>query len=131
MTNTGIGYGQDTELDNLLDDLAGTAWFPGMSDILNGFATMAAAIADGDLSVDASQTLAAVLAGSPDGTDILTLLGHLVAHVADSDTNPTLRTLPAGHQELARKHAARLTYHLTDDWLHQHASEIAAAIDGI
>lgn len=114
-----------TELGGVLDDLAGI--HAGIDLIRDGIRHLALE----RHSADRTQTLTAVLAGSPDGTDILTALGLLVARLTDADTNPALRNLPFEQQKEARRQGEALAYDLADPELHQHASEAAAAIDGI
>jgi hypothetical protein len=114
-----------TELGDLLEDLAGI--HAGMDLIRDGIRL----IATDRLTTDQTQTLNAALAGSSDGTDALTLVALLVARISNADTNPALRTLPFEQQKTAQLHGENLVHHLADDELHQHASEAAAAIDGI
>lgn len=83
------------------------------------------------LDTDKTQTVIGFLAGMSDGTDVLTALAHLVARLSNADTNPSLRTLPLDQQKTAQHHGEQAQFHLTDEWLHQHASEASAAIDGI
>ncbi|MFD9004418.1 hypothetical protein ACFV0T_26255 [Streptomyces sp. NPDC059582] len=113
-----------TELGNLLDDLAGC--HPGIDLIRDGLRL----IALDQHTPDTTQTLVAYLAGSA-GADILTAIGQTVAHLTSPDTNPALRTLPDDQQKTAQHHGENLVHHLADPDLHQHASEAAAAIDGI
>ena len=83
------------------------------------------------LTPDETQTLIARLAGSSENDDVLTALAHLIARLSNADTNPSLRTLPLDQQKTAQHHGEQAQFHLTDEWLHQHASEASAAIDGI
>lgn len=115
----------DDNLADVLDSLAGV--HAGIDLIRDGIRL----IALDRHTTDGTQTLIAVLAGSTDGTDILTALGLLVARLSNADTNPSLRTLPLDQQKEAQHHGEQAQFHLADDWLHQHASEAAAAIDGI
>lgn len=113
-----------TNLGDLLEDLAGV--HPGIDLIRDGLRLLA----HDRLTVDQTQTLCAALAGSPDGTDLITAVGLLVSRLTDADTNPALRTLPFEQQKTAQLHGENLVHHLADDDLHQHASEAAAAITG-
>ena len=113
-----------TELGGLLEDLAGV--HPGIDLIRDGIRL----IAHDRLTTDQTQTLCAALAGSADGTDLLTAIGLLVARLTDADSNPALRTLPLEQQKAIGLHGERLVFDLADDDLHQHASEAAAAITG-
>jgi hypothetical protein len=117
-----------TELGDVLDDLAGFAWIPGIGQILAGFRETAEAAAAGHLTTDQTQTTLAVTAGSP-GVDLLTVLGLLARHL--TDTNPALAAIPDDARKEAQRHTENLVRHLADDELHQHASEAAAAVDGI
>ncbi|MEV6165712.1 hypothetical protein AB0L71_28130 [Streptomyces sp. NPDC052052] len=119
----------DTELADTLDLLDGFSLLPGIEDILTGIQKAAAAAEVGDLDPDATQTLLAALAGA-DEANVLTALAYLIGQLSDADTNPTLRTLPIDQQEQARKHGSAARYELLDPYLHQHASEASAAIDG-
>ncbi|WP_331746845.1 hypothetical protein [Streptomyces sp. NBC_00842] len=114
----------DDELAGVLDDLAGV--HPGIDLIRDGIRLLAL----DRHSPDKTQTLLATLAGSSDGTDILTALAHLIARLSTADTNPALRTLPLDRQKEAQRHGEQALFALTDPWLHQHASEASAAITG-
>jgi hypothetical protein len=111
-----------TELGNLLDGLAYV--HAGIDLIRDGIRHLATA----RLGVDDTQTLAATLAGSEGGTDVLTAIGLLVARITNPDTNPCLRGLPFDAQKQAQQHGEALVYDLADPDLHQHASEASAAI---
>ncbi|MFF2411760.1 hypothetical protein [Streptomyces sp. NPDC058092] len=112
----------DDDLAGVLDDLAGI--HAGIDLLRDGIRLLAL----DRHSADKTQTLLATLAGSSDGTDILTALAHLVARLATADTNPALRNLPLDRQKLAQHHSEQALYALTDPNLHQHASEASAAI---
>jgi hypothetical protein len=79
-------------------------------------------------TLDRTQTLAVTLAGSPDGTDVLTAIGYLVARLTNPDTNPTLRTLDFDQQKNTQQAGERLIYDLADPALHQHASDASGHI---
>jgi hypothetical protein len=116
----------DDELAGLFDDLA-CVRDVGIDQILSGLRHIALA----RHSIDHSQTLTATLAGGVDGTNIVTAIGHIIARLADAESNPALRTLPLEQQKTARlagEHAFRA---LADPDLHQTASETCAAIDGV
>ncbi|WP_331728817.1 hypothetical protein OG693_39480 (plasmid) [Streptomyces sp. NBC_01259] len=115
-----------TELDNVLDDLTGLSWLPGIAQILDGIRKAQTAISQGDLTTDATQTLIAGIAGSA-GADLITALAHLTAHAA-SGVNPSLRTLPLDQQKDAQRYGELVVYDLSDPKLHQAASEASAAI---
>lgn len=112
----------DTELGYLLDDLDGI--HPGIDLIRDGIRHLA----HSRLTVDQTQTLAVTLAGSPDGTDLLTAIGLLTARLLNADQNPALRTLDLTAQKDTRLHGERLTFDLADPDLHQHASNASGSI---
>lgn len=111
-----------TDLGDLLEELRGI--HAGIDLILDGLRH----IAHDRHTIDRTQTLCAALAGTD--CDVITAIAHLVARLADPDTNPALRTLPLDQQKAARLAGEQTAYALTDPDLHQHASETAAAIDG-
>ncbi|MEU5660100.1 hypothetical protein ABZ802_31455 [Streptomyces sp. NPDC047737] len=116
-----------TDLDDVLDDLAGLTWIPGINTILTGIRETQDAINEGHLTLDATQTLLAGTAGSA-GADLVTALAHLVTTATNPDTNPTLRRLPLDQQKETQHHGEIALYNLTDTDLHQPASEASAAI---
>ncbi|MFF7335424.1 hypothetical protein [Streptomyces sp. NPDC008150] len=81
-----------TPLQDTLDDLSGYDWIPGVTQIVDGIRSAQHAVAAGQLSLDATQTLLSLL-GNPNGPDLLTALAHLVQHVT-SPANPSLGALP-------------------------------------
>ncbi|MER6092424.1 hypothetical protein [Streptomyces bluensis] len=113
----------DPELAGLLEDLAGI--HPGIDLILDGIRLLALDRHD----LDATQLLTVTLAGSPDGTDVLTAIGLLVARLTNPDSNPALRTIPFDQQKEAQRAGEALVFALADPDLHQHASNACAAID--
>ncbi|NUS25053.1 MAG: hypothetical protein HOV92_12635 [Streptomyces sp.] len=113
----------DSELGGVLQDLAG--FHRGIDLIRDGLRLLAR----DRLTVDQTQTLCAVLAGS-EGVDLLTAVGLLVQRLTTADTNPCLRILDDEQRKTAALHGERLVFDLADPDLHQHASEAAAAIDG-
>jgi hypothetical protein len=112
----------DPELAGLIDDLAGID--PAI-DLLRDAARL---IALSRHSVDKTQLLTVTLAGSPDGTDVLTLIGLLVTRLTNADSNPALRTLSLDRQKDTQLHGELLVHHLADPDLHQHASNASGAI---
>ncbi|MER6249355.1 hypothetical protein [Streptomyces griseorubiginosus] len=114
----------DSELEGLLDDLAGV--HPGIDLIRDGLRLVAL----DRHTVDMTQTLVAVLAGGSDGLNLINTIGQVIARLADADTNPALRTLPLDVQKTARREGQNAAYWLADPELHQTASETSAAIDG-
>ncbi|MFE1949900.1 hypothetical protein ACFW9D_05460 [Streptomyces sp. NPDC059524] len=111
-----------TELGGILADLEGI--HAGIDLIRDGIRL----IAHDRLSVDQTQTLIATLAGSPD-CDITSAIAHLVARLADADTNPALRSLSRPAQKEAQHLGEQIVFDLTDPELHQPAADLAAAID--
>lgn len=113
----------DTELAGLLEDLTDVQ-DEGIDLIVAGIRHIALK----RLTVDQTQTLAVTLAGSPDGTDVLTAIGLLTARLLNADTNPALRTLPLTAQKNTQLHGELLVHHLADHDLHQHASNASGSI---
>lgn len=112
----------DDNLAGVLDDLTGI--HPGIDLLRDGIRLLALDRHD----QDKTQTLLAALAGSSDGTDIVTALAHLIARLANAHSNPCLHTLPLQRQKDAQQHGEHALFALTDPDLHQHASEASAAI---
>jgi hypothetical protein len=117
-----VGPLKGTELGGLLDDLAGV--HAGIDLIRDGLRLIALE----RHSLDRTQTLAVTLAGSPDGTDVLTALALTVARLTNPDANPCLRTLGFDQQKDTQQAGERLLYAITDPDLHQHASDASGAI---
>jgi hypothetical protein len=111
-----------TELGGLLEDLAG--FHPGIDLIRDGIRLLAL----DRHSLDRTQTLSAVLAGSTDGTDILTAIGLLVARLTNPESNPALRGLTFEQQKNTQKAGEALVFDLADPDLHQHAADAAGHI---
>lgn len=119
----------DDELAGLLEDLAG------IHPAIDMFCDAARLIALDRLDADnqrqpteMTQLLAVTLAGSPDGTDVITLVGLVVARILNADTNPALRGLSFEAQKETQRHGENLLRHLADPDLHQHASNASGAI---
>jgi len=112
----------DTELGLVLDDLAGI--HPGIDLIRDGIRLLAT----DRLTVALTQLLAVTLAGSPDGSDVLTAIGHLTARLTNADTNPALRTVSLTAQKNAQLAGENLLRHIQDPDLHQHASNASGSI---
>lgn len=114
----------DTELAGVLEDIA-EAQHPGIDLICDGIRLLALS----QHTVEKTQLLAVTLAGSPDGTDVLTAIAQLVARLTNADFNPALRDLPFDRQKNTQLHGERLVRHIADDNdLHQHASNASGAI---
>lgn len=128
MTTTHTPAGARTDLDNLLDDLTGFTWLPGITQILDGIRTTARAAATGHLDLDATQTLFAVLTGAADGTDLVGALAELTAQIATPDTNPALTHLDPHAQKRVQQHGEQARYALLEPDLHAPAAEASAAI---
>ncbi|WP_399559622.1 hypothetical protein OIA45_48595 (plasmid) [Streptomyces chartreusis] len=112
----------DTELGGLLEDLAG--FHAGIDLIRDGIRLLAL----DRHTADRTQTLSAVLAGSTDGTDVLTAIGLLVARLTNPESNPALRELTFEQQKNTQKAGEALVFDLADPDLHQHAADAAGHI---
>jgi hypothetical protein len=111
-----------TDLGDLLDDLDGI--HAGIDLISDGIRLLALE----RLTTEQTQTITVTLAGSPDGTDVLTAIGQLVARLTNPDSNPALRHLPFDRQKACQQAGEALVYDLADPALHQHAANASAAI---
>lgn len=111
-----------TELGDVLEDLNG--FDAGIDLIVDGLRLIALS----RHTTGNTQTLINALAGSADGTDILTAIGHLVARLTHPDTNPSLRTLSFDAQKNTQTAGEHLVRHLADPDLHQHAATACGAI---
>lgn len=111
-----------TELGGLLDDLDG---IHPVIDLLCDAMRLAAL---SRLTPEETQLLTVVLAGSPDGTDGIGLIGATVARITNPESNPCLRDLPFNRQKATQQAGERLVFDLADPDLHQHASDASAAI---
>lgn len=112
----------DTELGGVLYDLEGV--HPGIDLIRDGIRLLAL----DRLTLQQTQLLIVTLAGTTDGTDLLTAIGHLAARLTNPDSNPALRALPFDQQKNTQRNGENLLHHLTDPDLHQHASNASGAI---
>ncbi|MFD5899144.1 hypothetical protein [Streptomyces sp. NPDC060366] len=86
----------DPELAGVIEDTTGV--HAGIDLITQGIELLAL----DRLTTDRTQTVLATLAGS-EGADIITALALLVARLADSDSNPSLRGLPHPTQRTVRQ----------------------------
>jgi hypothetical protein len=119
----------DPELAGLIDDLTGI--HPAIDLICDAARLISLERLDADTSrkpADLTQLLAVTLAGSPDGTDVFTLIGRTTARILTADTNPALRGLSVDAQKQTQLHGEHLVRHLADPDLHQHASNASGAI---
>jgi hypothetical protein len=112
----------DDELAGLLDDTAGV--HAGIDLIRDGIRHLALA----RLTTDQTQTVIVTLAGSPDGTDLFTAIGLLVARLTNPDSNPSLRTLGFEQQKNTQRAGECLAFALADPDLHQHAADASGHI---
>ena len=112
-----------TDLGNLLEDLYGID--PGIDLMLDG----ARLIATSRHTINTTQVLIAVLAGSPDALDVISLPGLLVERLTNPDTNPALRTLPLDQQKNAAREGWLTAYHLNDPELRNSAANANAHLD--
>ncbi|MFF1444139.1 hypothetical protein [Streptomyces sp. NPDC058295] len=128
-------------LDDTLDDLSGFGWIPGLDQMLDGIRIAKEAAANGELSLDAAQTLLTLL-GNPDGPDLPEALAGLAADVTNPATNPTLDELTQNTnpdpdeiapdtvkelQRLGEQHVRDTADYTPRD----HTNEAAALISGI
>lgn len=116
-----------TDLDNLLADLSDTG-DEGIDLIVAGLLNIADRARAGALTPDHTQLLLAVLAASPDATDVLGALGLLVQEIT-ADTTPALHQLDDHARKTAARHGQETAFRLTDDYLRGPASEACAALD--
>ncbi|RSN50504.1 hypothetical protein DMH12_24790 [Streptomyces sp. WAC 04229] len=112
-----------TELGDCLEDLADI--HPGIDLIRDGLRLLA----HDRLDLNQTQVLLATLAGSPDSTDLLGAIGHLIARLSNPDTNPALRQLPLDQQKTAAHQGWLTTHNLTDPDLRNSAANANAALD--
>lgn len=118
----------DPELLDLLDDLDGFAWMPGMDLILAGVRQAAEAAADGSLTLDETQTQLAVIA-QPGGTDLTELLALLARTLTSPTHNRALDQLDADTaktvQRLGEVHAHETAVFAVREHTNQAAGLIA------
>jgi hypothetical protein len=113
-----------TEVGGLLEDLTGI--HAGIDLIRDGIRLLAL----NRLTLDQTQTIIAALAGGADGTNVVNLIGQLIARLATADSNPALRGLPYEQQKLVQLHGETTAFALAHDQLTQFASDTSAAITG-
>ncbi|MGW2725706.1 hypothetical protein [Streptomyces sp. NPDC001492] len=116
-------------LDDVLDDLTGFHWIPGVQAIVDGIRTTQQAAARGELSTDATQTLLSLL-GNPNGPDLQEALAGLAREITNPDSNPAIASLDPDTakqvQHLGELHAFdTATYAVRD-----HTNEAAGLITG-
>ncbi|MFJ6069073.1 hypothetical protein ACIQHU_39290 [Streptomyces tendae] len=112
-----------TDLGDTLEDLQGV--HAGIDLIRDGLRLLALDRHD----LNTTQVLLATLAGSPDSTDVLGALAHLITRLTNPDTNPALRALPLDQQKEATHQGWLTTHHLTDPDLRTSTSTACAALD--
>ncbi|MFB8182594.1 hypothetical protein ACFC8N_42725 [Streptomyces sp. NPDC055966] len=115
----------DDELAGRLEDLDGI--HAGIDLIRDGIRLLAL----DRHTIDRTQTVIAGLAGGADGTNLVATIGYLIARLANSDSNPALRTLPLDQQKDVQQAGEDACRMLTDPYVHQPAAEVCGAIDGI
>lgn len=81
-----------TTFDEILDDLSGFTWIPGIGQVIDGLCTTRTAAATGHLSVDGTQTLLTLL-GNPHGPDLIEALAGLAQDITNPTTNHALTDL--------------------------------------
>jgi len=125
MTSTTTAY--TTDLDELLADL-GDIDDGGMRLILAGIRDIADRARAGTLTRERTQLILAVLAASPDATDVLGAFGLLIGEIT-GDTTPALHRLTDKARKTAVRSGQEAAFRLTDDYLREPASEACAALD--
>lgn len=81
-----------SDLDDVLDDLDGFEWIPGLAQVLEGIRTIQDAARTGRLGLEETQTLL-VLLGNPDGPDLPEALARLAQEVTCPEVNRALTVL--------------------------------------
>lgn len=115
----------DPELEGLMEDLA-AVHDAGIEQILSGLRLICLS----RHSADRTQTLIAALAGGADGTNVVALIGQVIARLATADSNPALRGLDLEQQKRTQLHGETTGHVLAHPDLAQFASETCAAITG-
>lgn len=116
-----------TALDDILDDLAGFAWIPGVQQIVDGIEAAQQAAANGQMSTEATQTLLSML-GNPAGPDLQEALAGLARQITNPETNAALAGL---EPEIAKEvqHLGELHAFETAQFaVRDHTNEAAALI---
>ena len=114
-----------TELGGLLEDLTnGTNIHPGIHLIAAGIRTIAE---DPTLDRSAIQLLLAMLAGSPDGLDVIGAVAHLLEHLTTNP--PAIQALDEDRKKNLAHQGWLATYHLNDPTLRDPAANACAALD--
>lgn len=111
-----------TDLGDTLSVLDG--WHDGIDLIRDGLHL----IATDRLTLEQTQDITVALAGTSDGTDVLTALARLLARITNPDTNPSLRALDFDQQKKVQQAGEDLAFQLGDPRLHQHAATASGHI---
>lgn len=111
------------KISDLVDDLTG--FHPALDRLVAAFEDVITA----DLTADQSMAAVAVLGGLADG-NAATLLGLVLQHIANPDTNPALADLPAARKRKLRRLGSEYCAQIADDYLTDTAAEASAAIEG-
>lgn len=121
----GLPYGSD--LDDVLADLADTG-DPDIDLLVTGLRNIAHRARTGALSRERTQLLTAVIAASPDATDVVGALGLLLVELT-ADTTPVARQLTDQARKEAVHAGEQAAFLLTDPDLRDPASRACAALD--
>jgi hypothetical protein len=113
-----------TQITDLVDALTG--FHPALDRAVLALEDLAAA----DLDADRSQSVVAALGGLTDG-HMATLLGLVLRHIANPDTNRALAGLPEDRKQTLRRLGAEYAAAISDTYPTDLASEASAAIEGV
>ncbi|QLJ06708.1 hypothetical protein HZZ00_37390 (plasmid) [Streptomyces sp. NEAU-sy36] len=111
-----------TQITELAQDLIG--FHPALDTAVQALADLAAA----DLTTERSGAIVAALGGLADG-HLATLVGLVLRHIANPDTNPALAHLPADRQQDLRRLGAEYSAEIANHYLEQRAAEACAVIE--
>ena len=117
-----------TTLDEILDDLSGFTWIPGIGQVIDGLRTTRTAAATGQLTVDGTQTLLALL-GNPHGPDLIEALAGLAQTITNPTTNKALTDLDPQAVKTVQLEG-ELHAHETADWApREHTNQAAGLLN--
>lgn len=116
-----------SDLDDVLDDLDGFEWIPGLAQVLEGIRTIQDAARTGRLGLEATQTLLSLL-GNPDGPDLPEALALLAQEVTNPDTNPSLTALTPDTAKTVQRLGEAHARDTADYTPRTHTNEAAALI---
>lgn len=116
-----------TTLDEVLDDLSGFAWIPGMAQVIDGLRTAQHAAATGQLSVDGTQTLLTLL-GNPHGPDLIEALAGLAQTITNPTTNRSLTDLDPEAVKAAQLEGELHAHETADYTPREHTNQAAGLL---